>query len=186
MHGLLCLGGRIRSAVGRSCSGYRLACVRPFAVRERSALSYPGYSTTGTFAGVRGIAMKILVIGHRGMLAQELLSCLASADFAGLGGGRPEVDITQATSVRQTLAATQPDILINAAAYTAVDQAETEPDVAFAVNRDGVAHLAEACRDIGIPLLHVSTDYVFDGSASRPFCEDDRAAPLGVYGRSKW
>jgi dTDP-4-dehydrorhamnose reductase len=130
--------------------------------------------------------MKILVIGHRGMLAQELLSCFVSADFAVLGRGRPEVDITQATSVRQTLAATQPDILINAAAYTAVDQAETEPDVAFAVNRDGVAHLAKACRDIGIPLLHVSTDYVFDGSASRPYCEDDRTAPLGVYGRSKW
>jgi dTDP-4-dehydrorhamnose reductase len=98
----------------------------------------------------------------------------------------PRGFFTQAASVRQALAEVQPDILINAAAYTAVDQAEAEPDVAFAVNRDGVAHLAAACRDIGIPLLHVSTDYIFDGSASRPYCEDDRAAPLGVYGQSKW
>ena len=77
-------------------------------------------------------------------------------------------------------------MLINAAAYTAVDQAESEPDVAFAVNRDGALHLASVCQDVGIPLLHVSTDYVFDGSASRPYCEDDLAAPLGVYGQSKW
>ena len=130
--------------------------------------------------------MKVLVIGHQGMLAQELLPCLAGAGFAVVGRGRPEVDITQATSISQTLADAQPDILINAAAYTAVDQAESVPDVAFAVNRDGAAHLAAACRDIGIPLLHVSTDYVFDGLASRPYCEDDCAVPLGMYGRSKW
>lgn len=126
------------------------------------------------------------MIGHQGMLAQELLPCLAGAGFAVVSRGRPEVDITKASSVRQTLADAQPDILINAAAYTAVDQAETEPDMAFAVNRDGVAHLAAACRDTGIPLLHVSTDYVFDGLASRPYCEEDRIAPLGMYGRSKW
>jgi dTDP-4-dehydrorhamnose reductase len=130
--------------------------------------------------------MKVLVLGHQGMLAQELCFCLAAAGFTVVSRGRPEVDITHARSVRQTLAAAQPAILINAAAYTAVDQAETEPDMAFAVNRDGVAHVAAACRDAGIPLLHVSTDYVFDGLASRPYCEDDRTAPLGVYGQSKW
>jgi len=130
--------------------------------------------------------MKIIVIGHRGMLARELLPCLARAGFTVTGLGRTEIDITQAISVRQVLTETQPAILINAAAYTAVDQAESEPDVAFAVNRDGVAHLAAVCRDIGIPLLHVSTDYIFDGSASHPYCEDDLAAPLGVYGQSKW
>jgi dTDP-4-dehydrorhamnose reductase len=130
--------------------------------------------------------MKVLVIGHQSMLARELLPCLGSAGFAVESRGRPEVDITQATSVRQTLAEVQPDILINAAAYTAVDQAESEPEVAFAVNRDGVAYLATACRNINIPLLHISTDYVFDGSASRPYCEHDRTVPLGVYGQSKW
>jgi dTDP-4-dehydrorhamnose reductase len=130
--------------------------------------------------------MKVLVLGYQGMLARELLPCLVRAGFAVVGLGRPEVDITQAASVHQAVADAQPDILINAAAYTAVDQAESEPDIAFAVNRDGVAHLATVCRDVGIPLLHVSTDYIFDGSASRPYCEDDLAAPLGVYGQSKW
>src|SRR5262245_7500587 len=127
--------------------------------------------------------MKVLVLGYRGMLGRELLSCLTDAGFAVVGRGLPEVDITQTTQVRQTLADVQTDILINAAAYTAVDQAESEPDVALAVNHDGVAHLAMACRDIGIPLVHVSTDYVFGGSASRPYCEEDLAAPLGMYGR---
>src|SRR5215510_10195801 len=130
--------------------------------------------------------MKVLVLGHQGMLARELVPCLVEAGFTVVSRGRPEVDITQPTSIRQALVDAQPDMLINAAAYTAVDQAETEPEAALAVNRDGVAHLAVLCREGGIPLLHVSTDYVFDGSASRPYCEDDLAAPLGVYGRSKW
>ena len=126
--------------------------------------------------------MKVLVIGYQGMLAQELLPCLANAGFDVIGRGRPEVDITQVASVRQTLAEIQPTILINAAAYTAVDQAELEPDVALAVNRDGVAHLATVCRDLGIPLLHVSSDYIFDGSASHPYCEDEpRCTPWGVW-----
>jgi dTDP-4-dehydrorhamnose reductase len=130
--------------------------------------------------------MKVLVLGYQGMLARELLPCLVGAGFAVVSRGRPELDITQAASVHQAVADAQPDIVINAAAYTAVDQAESVPDVAFAVNRDGVAHLATVCRDVDIPLLHVSTDYVFDGLASRVYCEDDRTAPLGVYGRSKW
>jgi dTDP-4-dehydrorhamnose reductase len=130
--------------------------------------------------------MRVLVIGHQGMLAQELGPCLARVGFTIMSRGRPEVDITRTFSVRQALVDAQPDMLINASAYTAVDQAELEPDAALAVNRDGVARLAALCREVGIPLLHMSTDYVFDGSASRPYCEDDRVAPLGMYGRSKW
>ena len=130
--------------------------------------------------------MRVLVIGRQGMLARELVPRLARVGLTVMSRGRPGVDITQATSVLQALVDTRPDILINASAYTAVDQAESEPDAALAVNRDGVAHLAALCRDVGIPLLHVSTDYVFDGSASRPYCEDDLAVPLGMYGRSKW
>jgi dTDP-4-dehydrorhamnose reductase len=84
------------------------------------------------------------------------------------------------------LADVQPDILINAAAYTEVDKAESEPNVAFAVNRDDAGHVAAACQDVGVPLIHFSTDYVFDGSASCPFGEEDRIAPLGIYGQSKW
>jgi dTDP-4-dehydrorhamnose reductase len=78
-----------------------------------------------------------------------------------------------------------PDLVINAAAYTAVDQAEQEPDAAFAINRDGPAALAEACAKIGAPLLHLSTDYVFDGMKAGPYCEDDPVNPLSVYGASK-
>jgi dTDP-4-dehydrorhamnose reductase len=130
--------------------------------------------------------MQVLVIGHQGMLARELCPCLAAAGFTVVSRGRPELNLTQVASVRQTLAAVQPALIVNAAAYTAVDQAEVEPEAAFAVNRDGMAYLATACREVGIPLLHVSTDYVFDGAAARPYREDDRTAPLGVYGRSKW
>jgi len=130
--------------------------------------------------------MKVLVLGHQGMLARELVPCLARAGFTVMSQGRPEVDLTQPASLRQALVDAQPDMLINAAAYTAVDQAEMEPEAALAVNRDGVAYLAVLCREGGIPLLHVSTDYVFDGSAARPYCEDDVAVPLGMYGRSKW
>jgi len=77
------------------------------------------------------------------------------------------------------------DLVINCAAYTKVDLAEKEPEAAFQANRDGPAHLAAACRDRGIPLLHVSTDYVFDGSGSHPYREDEPVNPLGVYGASK-
>jgi dTDP-4-dehydrorhamnose reductase len=80
----------------------------------------------------------------------------------------------------------KPDLVINCAAYTAVDRAENESDQAFAVNRDGAAHLARACNTLRVPLIHISTDYVFDGQADRPYREDDATRPLGVYGLSKW
>ena len=130
--------------------------------------------------------MIILVVGYRSMLAQELLPCLQQAGFVVVGRGRPVLDIIQAASIHAVLQEVQPDICINTAAYTAVDRAESDPAGAFAVNRDGVASLAVACRDAGIPLIHLSTDYVFDGTASRPYREEDPAAPLGIYGRSKW
>ena len=130
--------------------------------------------------------MKILVVGHRAMLAQELLPSLRHAGFDTVGRGRPELDITQVASVRAVLEEVRPDILINSAAYTAVDRAESEPEAAFAVNRDGVAVLAKACHERGTPLVHISTDYVFDGTMPRPYREDDPTAPLGVYGKSKW
>lgn len=130
--------------------------------------------------------MRVLVVGHRSMLAQELLLSLQQAGFTVSGSGRPELDLTYAASIANLLVKQQPQLCINTAAYTAVDRAETEPAIAFAVNRDGVAHLAEACQRRGIPLVHVSTDYVFDGTASFPYCEAAPAAPLGIYGRSKW
>lgn len=130
--------------------------------------------------------MKALVVGHHGMLAQSLTPCLQLAGFVAVSQGRTTLDITSMESTYKTLMTVQPDIVINAAAYTAVDQAESEKDQAFAVNCNGPQHLADPCRDMGIPLIHVSTDYVFDGTAREPYREADHTAPLGVYGESKW
>jgi dTDP-4-dehydrorhamnose reductase len=99
--------------------------------------------------------------------------------------GRETLDLTSAASVRQTFAATPFAAVVSAAAYTAVDKAETEIGAAFAANALGPALLAEATRDACIPLIHVSTDYVFDGSADGFYAEDAAVAPLGVYGASK-
>jgi dTDP-4-dehydrorhamnose reductase len=96
-----------------------------------------------------------------------------------------ELDVTKAQAVDTTLDDHAPQLVVNAAAYTAVDRAEDEPKKAFAVNEQGPANLAEACARSGIPLIHISTDYVFDGRHSRPLTEEDRTTPLGVYGKSK-
>jgi dTDP-4-dehydrorhamnose reductase len=97
----------------------------------------------------------------------------------------PEIDISRAESIEEKLGSHDLDLVINAAAYTAVDKAESEPDLAFAVNRDGAANLAAFCRSKGIPLLHVSTDYVFDGSKSGAYTEEDPVSPVGIYSKSK-
>jgi dTDP-4-dehydrorhamnose reductase len=120
------------------------------------------------------------------MLAQELLPCLQQAGLSVVGRGRPGLDLTQKASIDAVFEEVRPDICINTAAYTAVDKAESDAAGAFAVNCDGVASLAEACRAVAVPLIHLSTDYVFPGTASRPYLEKDPTAPLGVYGRSKW
>lgn len=130
--------------------------------------------------------MKVLVVGHRGLLGQELCIRLRNRGWEVVGRGRPELDITQSTSILKTLMEVCPTILINAAAYTAVDKAEFEPERAFAVNREGAANLAEAARQAKISLVHISTDYIFAGSINRPYREEDPVEPLGVYGRSKW
>lgn len=129
--------------------------------------------------------MKVLIVGHRGMLGRDLLEQRWPAGWAIVGQGRPTLDITRAGDIAKSLRAIRPDLVINAAAYTAVDKAETEAAMAFAVNRDGPALLAAACRQADIPLVHISTDYVFDGRATQPYREEDPPAPLGVYGRSK-
>ncbi len=99
----------------------------------------------------------------------------------------PVIDITKRESVHSVLSRISvPRLLINCAAYTAVDKAESEPETAFAVNRDGPANLADECKRLGMPLIHISTDYVFNGESDRPYKEDAPADPLNVYGRSKW
>lgn len=130
--------------------------------------------------------MRLAIIGAKGQVGWELQRRALALGHEMLAWDVAELDITQPAAVDQALAASGVQAVINAAAYTAVDRAEQEPEQAFVVNRDGPAHLAFTCAQMNIPLLHISTDYVFDGSKSGPYAEDDPAAPLGVYGQSKW
>lgn len=97
----------------------------------------------------------------------------------------PEFDITDSDTVYRTITGARPDLVINTAAYTAVDKAESEPELAFAVNRDGPHKIALVCSELGIPLIHISTDYVFDGTKKGKYIESDQTAPLNIYGKSK-
>jgi dTDP-4-dehydrorhamnose reductase len=129
----------------------------------------------------------IVVVGRRGMLGSDVVESLKNAGLTVAALDSTMVDITKWESVRSVLSGiSAPRLLINCAAYTAVDKAESEPDAAFAVNRDGPANLAGECGRLGIPLIHISTDYVFNGESDRPYNEEDAADPLNVYGRSKW
>ena len=129
--------------------------------------------------------MKILVTGANGQVGQELIISGVQKGFEVLALDRTALDITDPSSVERELS--QPDLsfVINAAAYTAVDQAELEPELAFSVNRDGAAHIASFCAKAEIPLIHISTDYVFNGVKDGPYVEKDPISPLGVYGHSK-
>jgi len=127
--------------------------------------------------------MKLLITGSHGQLGTELMRLGSAHDL--LGVDRDELDITNADAVRDVVKTFAPDAVINAAAYTAVDEAESRREVAFAVNRNGPENLAATCDSAGVPLFHVSTDYVFDGEKQNAYVEDDPAGPLGVYGESK-
>ena len=129
--------------------------------------------------------MKLLVLGAGGQVGRELCRREWPAGDRLAAFDRGDVDITSAQSIADAMRRERPDLVINAAAYTAVDRAESEPDAAWAINCTGPAQLAEACRTAAVPLIHISTDYVFDGSKARPYREDDPVNPLGVYGRSK-
>lgn len=126
-----------------------------------------------------------LVIGKTGQLAQELKRAYWPSGLSPLIVGRPTIDITDPETIENALDNAAPKLVINAAAYTAVDTAESDSEAAFSLNRDGVAALADACRRRAIPLIHVSTDYVFDGSKHTAYVEEDMPAPASVYGRSK-
>jgi len=129
----------------------------------------------------------IVVVGNNGMLGWEVVESLKGAGLQVAAVDIPVIDITKGQSVRSVLGGIDaPLLLINCAAYTAVDKAESEPDAAFAANRDGPANLADECKKLGMPLIHISTDYVFNGKSKRPYKEEDAVDPLGVYGRSKW
>ncbi len=129
--------------------------------------------------------MKIFTTGSEGQLGWELLRQGERFDFEVIGADLPETDITDSSQLENILADLQPSLVVNAAAYTNVDGAETEEMLAFAVNRDGPANLAKVCADAGIPLIHISTDFVFDGKKTTPYVEADTVSPLGIYARSK-
>jgi dTDP-4-dehydrorhamnose reductase len=129
--------------------------------------------------------MKLLVLGAGGQVGHELCRLAWPADYRLAAFDRAEIDITRQEAVAAAANRERPDIVINAAAYTAVDRAESEPDAAWAGNCAGPGYLAAACRTAGIPLIHISTDYVFDGSKKEAYREDDPVNPLGVYGHSK-
>ena len=128
--------------------------------------------------------MKVLVTGAEGQVGSELLR-LADDDFEVVGFDRYGLDITDAAGIEQRLEECAPDLLVNCAAYTAVDRAEDEPEAAHRVNAEGVGLLGRACRDCGVGIVHLSTDYVFDGAKDAPYVEEDAPNPLSVYGASK-
>ena len=128
--------------------------------------------------------MKALVLGGNGQLGQALAETVPNGtDF--VGADLPDLDITDAVAMLEICADQRPDVIINAAAYTAVDQAETEFEIASAVNVVGPQNIAAAAISVGARLIHISTDFVFDGSASSPYSPDAKAIPLSVYGRTK-
>jgi dTDP-4-dehydrorhamnose reductase len=127
----------------------------------------------------------ILVAGKSGQLARCLRDSAVLRNVPMVAVGRPELDVESGEGIDRIMAAVEPWAIVNAAAYTAVDQAEAEPGRAFGVNCHGAALLADAAARRGIPFIQISTDYVFDGSKRSPYREDDVPAPLNVYGASK-
>jgi dTDP-4-dehydrorhamnose reductase len=128
--------------------------------------------------------MKILIIGEKGQLAWELIRTLKPIGEV-IPVGYPAFDISQKIQIEDTVSSVNPDLVINAAAYTNVDLAETEKDKAMAINAEGPGWLAKACAKRRIPLIHYSTDYVFDGTKRTPYVETDKPNPINVYGLSK-
>ena len=130
--------------------------------------------------------MKVLVLGCKGQLGRCLKDQLTNTDYEVTYTSRDQVDISKFEEARIKITHIAADVIINASAYTAVDKAEDESELAYAVNRDGVENLALACKAQNIPLIHISTDYVFDGTKESPYLVSDIPNPIGVYGASKY
>lgn len=128
--------------------------------------------------------MKILLIGAQGQVGQELSQTLPALGPV-TAWDRQQLDLSNLDQIAPQVTAQAPDVIVNAAAYTAVDRAESEPDLAHRINADAPKCLAQAANTCGATLVHISTDYVFDGQKNRPYQPDDPTQPLGVYGQSK-
>ena len=129
--------------------------------------------------------MRIAVTGKQGQVVSSLVDVGPELGVEVVPVGRPELDLLASETVHPALANERPDVIVNAAAYTAVDQAEKEPAQAMAVNAKGARTVADAARALGVPVIHLSTDYVFDGSKPMPYVEEDPVAPANIYGASK-
>ena len=129
--------------------------------------------------------MKIAVTGTTGQVVTSLIERGTAAGHEVIAIGRPALDLADPASVVRALSAAAPDVIVSAAAYTAVDKAEGESDLAHAVNGAGPGAVGQAAKALGVPLIHISTDYVFDGMLNRPYVESDPTGPTGVYGASK-
>jgi dTDP-4-dehydrorhamnose reductase len=129
--------------------------------------------------------VRIAVTGLKGQVARSLLERGRADKTTVVAVGRPELDLAVPVTIAKALRRAAPDIVVNAAAHTAVDQAESEPELAEAINGRGAGAVAEAAARLGVPVVHLSTDYVFDGLLDHPYVETDPVAPSGAYGRSK-
>jgi dTDP-4-dehydrorhamnose reductase len=130
--------------------------------------------------------VRIVVTGREGQVVRSLIERAPGRGFEAVPIGRPEFDLAgPPDSIESAIAAARPEVVVSAAAYTQVDKAESEPDLAFAINEGGARAIARAARNLGVPLIHLSTDYVFDGAKASPYVEDDATGPTGVYGASK-
>ena len=130
--------------------------------------------------------MRLAVTGREGQVVRSLIERAAGSEIEIVTLGRPAFDLAdRAEDIMAAIEAARPDAIVSAAAYTQVDRAESEPDVAFAVNCEGPRAVAGAAAKLAVPLIHLSTDYVFDGASAEPYTEDDPTNPTGVYGASK-
>lgn len=130
-------------------------------------------------------ALTILVAGREGQVAVELARVLSAAGHRVTALGRPSLDLANEATIERAVGEVRPDLVVNAAAYTAVDKAEDERESAMAVNATGAGLLASTAARLGAPIVHFSTDYVFDGSKTTPYLETDATGPIGVYGSTK-
>lgn len=134
--------------------------------------------------------LRLVVTGRHGQVVRALteLACVEGAPVAGLSVftiARPELDLAGEGDLEASFAQLKPDVIVNAAAYTAVDKAESERELAFSINANGAGRVARAAHRLGVPVIQLSTDYVFDGSATNPYVEDDSTAPINYYGVTK-
>ena len=132
------------------------------------------------------MSMRVLVTGAKGQLGRDLMNELKRQGLEGIGVDVEEMDITDPEKCRSVIGQAGADAVIHCAAYTAVDAAEDQAELCRKINGEGTRNVAEACRDAGVKLMYISTDYVFDGQGTRPWEPDDERAPLNVYGQTKY